>query len=400
MYLKKLKIKNIKSHLDTEIEFHPNVNVICGSGGQGKSNVVRSINFPVTNRPSGGKMLSNLGDTSFSSELEFAEGNKVKLTRNVKKTKKGDIKVESSEYTLNDGESYTGFGQGIPDVIKEVINMSEINIQKQLDTPYLVTSSGGEFSRTVNRITNMDEADKWKKELSKSINNFNNSISDLGIENENLEIDLKNYDGLDTISNYLQLCEQIEFKKIKKDKEIETVDSLLKKLIDTNCTHLIVSEKINLIESSLTSINTLNIKKEGVESKRKLLVKLLETNEKLLKLVDIGKIDTNVQRMRKIHTERGIIGDKIKKLQAYHKVANNLTKFVELTLIEENVNKMKDILDKTKSNAYTSGLCRKYIKTINRLNVNIKEFEDNYAGMEICPLCFRPLDISIIKENI
>ena len=98
--LKKIKIKNFRSHELLDLEFHKGVNVIYGLGQSGKTNIIRAINWVVNNRPSGFNMHSHFAeDGKTSVELTFDNG-VVKLSKTSKLT----------TYSLNKDTkfSYTG----------------------------------------------------------------------------------------------------------------------------------------------------------------------------------------------------------------------------------------------------------------------------------------------------
>ena len=48
-----IKIQNIQSHKDTQLEFNPGINAIVGSSNNGKSAILRALYWVVYNRPLG-----------------------------------------------------------------------------------------------------------------------------------------------------------------------------------------------------------------------------------------------------------------------------------------------------------------------------------------------------------
>ena len=51
--ISKIELKNIQSHKDTTIELDPGINIIVGSSNNGKSTIMRAINWVTYNRPLG-----------------------------------------------------------------------------------------------------------------------------------------------------------------------------------------------------------------------------------------------------------------------------------------------------------------------------------------------------------
>ncbi|MBF7096088.1 DNA replication/repair protein RecF [Alkalibacter mobilis] len=71
MYLKKLKFSNFRNYTDLEIELDPDLNLILGENGQGKTNLLEGIYFLAR-----GKSFRNQNRdlVNFESEKSFAEG--------------------------------------------------------------------------------------------------------------------------------------------------------------------------------------------------------------------------------------------------------------------------------------------------------------------------------------
>ena len=127
--LKSLKAKNFRTHESLDMEFVPGVNVIYGLPQSGKTNILRMINWVVHNRPSGFNMHSHFAkDEKTEVELTFDNG-AVNLTKTSKLT----------TYSASDGSSYSYTGKSVPEPLAALMNLSEININNQLDAPFLIT---------------------------------------------------------------------------------------------------------------------------------------------------------------------------------------------------------------------------------------------------------------------
>ena len=59
--IKSLSIKNYQSHKDSYLEFSEGVNCILGGSDNGKTAIIRAINWIMTNRPLGESFRSNWG---------------------------------------------------------------------------------------------------------------------------------------------------------------------------------------------------------------------------------------------------------------------------------------------------------------------------------------------------
>jgi len=154
-----LRIKKFQSHEDSYFRFSPFVNIIQGLSTVGKSAVLRSKRLLIDNRPSGGKFFSNFAGPKGETEVEFELDNgSVKITKDIRINKVGKKEVKATHYFLKtkEGEfTFTGIGESVPDQVSNLLNMSELNFQRQFDVPFLISSStsSGEIARTINRIT-------------------------------------------------------------------------------------------------------------------------------------------------------------------------------------------------------------------------------------------------------
>lgn len=162
--INKIVINNFRSHEHTILELHPHVNAIIGRGQAGKTNVKRAVEWVANNRPLGSGFVSWWADgkpTEVFIGVTNPEG-----AYTVSMIKVGD---GSAVYRVNDpkGEvhEFKKMGSKVPELVRTVLNLDAVNMQHQLDQPYLVTGSKGDISRAVNRVIEAEVADRWLTEL-------------------------------------------------------------------------------------------------------------------------------------------------------------------------------------------------------------------------------------------
>lgn len=178
-----LILNNFQSHKHSGLEFDPGLNVIIGPSDSGKTAIIRAMRWVVWNRPLGNAMCSNWGGET-SIEIN---ANNISVIRKEGKEK---------SYLLNDLE-FKAFGTSVPDEIVNALNLSEINLQSQLDAPFLLSQSAGEVAQHFNRIANLDKIDtglqniqSWIKKISKDIDYKNTQL-------EQNKTDLEKFDYLE-----------------------------------------------------------------------------------------------------------------------------------------------------------------------------------------------------------
>lgn len=207
--LARIHLQNFRSHKNTTIELHPGVNVIVGRGQAGKTNIKRGIEWLATNRPLGTKVHSTWmkkGQVTMV-QVETAEGYVLSIRKPF---------GESVEYKIvsPDGKknTFNKVGSKVPDLVTRILNIGELNVQGQLDLPYMVTSGTGEISRTVNKVLDLEIADGWIKTLDG--NRHKNTIARNTLKHQQQSIlhAIKKYETLPAIESALVAAEQINMK--------------------------------------------------------------------------------------------------------------------------------------------------------------------------------------------
>lgn len=150
-----LHINNFQSHKNTVLKFDKGVNIIVGKSDSGKSAIIRALNWIITNRPLSNDFFSH-GVNECSTLLTFHD----KKIPNIFRIKN---KKENTYYVDND--PLKAIGTDVPKEVQTLLNMSEINFQKQLDLPFLISNTAGDVGRFLNRIVNIDQIDTTLKKI-------------------------------------------------------------------------------------------------------------------------------------------------------------------------------------------------------------------------------------------
>ena len=232
--LKGFKIKCFQSHLDTVLEFDPGVNVIFGLSQSGKTAILRALSLLVTNRPLGGRFFPDSAGKRGATELDLIlmEGDKIGLRKEISLSKEGKKEVRSSAYSLNDDvEPYRAFGDRVPDQIENKLNLSDLNVQKQFDEPFLICSSPGEVARVFNRVTRLEKVDQWSSELTRQVNTCRSEVKILESQQAETEEGLKKYENVLEIEREVQRAEKLEAKRDSIEAQIISIEKLIEEIL-------------------------------------------------------------------------------------------------------------------------------------------------------------------------
>lgn len=165
MSLYSLSIENFQSHEKTRMQLHPRINALVGDSDCGKSAVMRAILWCITNSPQGLAHVSNWA-----------------------KNKKGDIKgrclvqvdaqggvvtrIREPEYNgyhldpvddispVECSRDFEALRTDVPAEIAEALNIGPVNIQRQLDPPFLISATPGEAARYINGLVDLQVIDE------------------------------------------------------------------------------------------------------------------------------------------------------------------------------------------------------------------------------------------------
>jgi DNA repair exonuclease SbcCD ATPase subunit len=151
--IESLLIKNFQAHDKYRVDFDK-VTTIVGPSDVGKSSLIRALTWALTNAPNGSAFVKT-GESSCSVKV-IVDGHSVVRSR----------AKSINEYKL-DGEEYKAFGTAVPEDIAKLLNVLEVNLQGQFDSPFWVSLSAGEVSRRLNEVVDLSMIDKCLS-LSKS----------------------------------------------------------------------------------------------------------------------------------------------------------------------------------------------------------------------------------------
>lgn len=265
-YLKYIRLINFQGHKDSYIEFDKGTNVILGHTDVGKSSIIRAIYWVAFNKPSGKEYPSHWGGDML---VEIGQENGMVVSKG--RDKKGQF------YRISTYESdFRAFGAGEPpEEVKKALNLIPINIQKQMDPPFLLSKNPGQVATELNTVMDLDIIDHSISQAKKLKTKAN---GDLRIEKEmllKLEEELKEYHYLDEMK---VMVGKLEEDKAKKDK-LEKDNIQLRKTIDQICLHKTKIEKTkNIIkfEKNIDSILVLMKTNKIIEKSQKHLKTLIQ----------------------------------------------------------------------------------------------------------------------------
>jgi DNA repair protein SbcC/Rad50 len=205
--IKSIRMKNFRSHEETELQLHEGVNVFLGESDSGKTNIIRALNWVIFNRPLGFKVHSDFAEPDSETEvcLELQEGDETCLV-SLRKNSTGAVYTVKDEMSKADCKA---IGKTVPDTVASALNINEINLQEQLDKPFLICESAPEVGRILNQATQLERVDKVTQSMTTKINDLNRSIKADTTEIELKKGELRKLERLDDLDELIDRAEKI-----------------------------------------------------------------------------------------------------------------------------------------------------------------------------------------------
>lgn len=236
-----IEIFNFQSHKNSELKFCNGVNAIVGNSDSGKTAIIRALNWVLNNRPSGDSFRSNWGGETIV-DVIFDD---CTISR---------IKGDENKYFMH-GQDFKALNGNVPDEIREAINMSEVNVQYQLDSPFMLSASSGEVAKTLNKIANLTSIDNAISNIKKKVTSTNREIEDIERQIKELEESEKGFDYLTGFEKLVVMLEKAEVEEnetfIKKNYLKERIKEIERNQLEIDALESILTVE-PLLEQALT----------------------------------------------------------------------------------------------------------------------------------------------------
>ena len=323
--IQSLHIKNLQSHKDSHLDFCEGVNVIVGPSDSGKSAILRALRWLVKNRPQGDVLRSHWGGgTEASISLHEPE---IDVDPEVTR-----MKGKTDEYTMN-GNSFKALRGDVPQEIQEVLNITDINLQRQLDSPFLLSEAPGAVAAHFNKVANLDKIDSSTQYINGCIRELNADIKRARKQITEYKNEVRKFDILEEVEIELQALEELE-------KRLKLARITQDKLNDKREEYLDIqfeieqASSLSIHESTIKNILVLYEKKERINTKKEsvclLLSDLQNIEEKLVgyeKLIPFeNQIQTLLTLYKKREKEEEVKIRLSKAVSSYTNISTQLTK--------------------------------------------------------------------------
>lgn len=309
-----ITLRNFQGHKDTWLRLSKGINVIIGSSNEGKTSIIRGIKWVKDNRPTG------LATNSYWNRDKNGKPTKaqavtlvledVAIDRIRGKDFNGyEIWTEESTDAGTPSETLKAIGTDVPESVTKAINMSEVNLQRQFDAPFLLNDSPADVARSFNKVVNLWKIDTILGNAELKRQRLNRELKASREEHEGIIEKAKKLSWVDKVDAKLKIAERRSERIIKKETEAVKLDSLMVK-----CESAL--DKLKEFPKDLDKIETLIMQAESLnneidnkfEEKNELdemVSKLKNINRDLdpIKDIDFIKAERRISRAEKMHQD-------------------------------------------------------------------------------------------------
>ena len=357
--ISKLLIKNFQSHENSYLEFDKGVNIIVGCSDSGKTAIIRALRWLIWNRPSGTEMRSNW--------CEKDDVTCVKTWIHDGKSEHADREIYKGEnkYHLY-AQTFKAFGTSVPQELQEYFNLSEVNLQSQLDAPFLLSETPGKVAEYFNSVAKLSKIDTATQNINSWISELTSIIGKEATKDKPATGLIKQIkDGMFNLDKFKHL-EKFEI-------DIEVLEDMNKK-------YLLSLKKQTKLENTINNIIEIN----SFIKEQEPLLELEPLINEILSLIELrAKSDLEEVKLDKLIHQITFVQSKIKTIQDLISIEIPLNDILKLYKELETTN--KDIISLSK-------LLININNTVIALNTEKVLYDSLHTKFEkmfpeVCPLC-------------
>jgi exonuclease SbcC len=400
--INQLDICNFQSHKESHLDFHPGVNVLIGSSDAGKSAIIRSIRWAVWNRPNTDSFRSWWGGET-AAALHLPEGQVARTKSNKFNRYTTEVGALGSDFK---GLTFDAIKTEIPEEVSEILNMDDVNIQRQFARAFLLDSSPGEVAQHFNRVANLDKIDSSNKNVQTWLRSIQSDITSYNLQLSGFEAELIQYKGLEELETRLAKLEEMQKEVNRKTASKTQIDKMVYEIriadVEISRQDKILSLEPELIRI-LSLIEQCKVRDENRNALQVLSDKIsaldshIEQMEMMLVLEpELNRILKRIEQRRVNENDMSAIRNKI--IQA-RDINKQLAQLEVIIVAESNVVRILDWIKSRDEKKEQIQEVKDILRTIRGTDQDIdrqiewldqaqKEFQDEFP--ETCPLCGKP----------
>lgn len=201
--LKELELWNFQSHKHSLLKFSPGINTITGPTDNGKSSVIRALEWVIDNESGIFEDEVRNWDCKPKDEVKvralFFDGVEVTRIRSSK----------INEYWLN-GEVFKALRGSVPTEIVDALRLAEVNCQFQDEPYFLLDRTPGKVAQALNDVADLSGMDSALVNSKKMVKSTDKELKVTGKDITKIKQEIADYDWLDECETDVITLENLE----------------------------------------------------------------------------------------------------------------------------------------------------------------------------------------------
>lgn len=400
--IKSIELKNIQSHENTKIELDKGINCIVGSSNNGKSAILRGLYWARYNRPLGIDTLASHWALNKKGELIDEMSVAIENENGVvcRKRTKAD-----NQYIVN-GEVLNVVKTDVPAEVEQILKLSDTNVQRQLDAPFLLSQTSGEVAKYFNHVVRLDIIDRVLTNAESSRRRTKADIESTEKIIKEQEKKKEKYDWLDSVEKLLQKWDTVKENNDQLRSQSENLQSELESFEENKQK---VAKYVNIVaqKDKLETISTLIKKSSEIEDLCGSLANSLEMYkrhsekiEKLNKVIQLKKLIEDVMKadgasagLRMKIAELTFNLDKFKAVKIYPDFSEQKRLIEKIEKLNEN--NLQEKVDELSESIQNYNIQKMHIEDSAN---DIKCLQEQLP--DVCPICGSPMKNGICKKEV
>jgi len=398
--IKSIELKNIQSHENTRLELDKGINCIVGSSNNGKSAILRGLYWARYNRPLGIDTLAS----------HWALNDKGDLKSEMSVTIENDFGIVTRKRTRNEnqyivnGEILNVVKSDVPREVEQILKLSDTNIQRQLDAPFLLSETSGEVAKYFNHVVRLDIIDKVLTNAESSRRRTKVDIEATEKIIKEQEQKKEKYDWLGSVEKLLRKWDIIKENNDELKSQSESLQSELESFAE-NKQRVEKYTDIVAQKNKLENISRLIEKTSEIEDLRGSLTNSLEMYkrhsekiEKLNKVIQLKKLIEDVMKadgasagLRMKIAELTFNLDKFKAVKIYPDFSEQKRLIEKIEKLNEN--NLREKVDELSESIYDYKIQKMHVEDSAKDILCLQE-----QLPDICPVCGNPMKNGVCKK--
>ena len=401
-------IKNFQSHEMTHMEFARGINTLVGDSDQGKSAALRAILWAVTNTPLGSDYISD-----WTLDKKGKQSAKSMTSVNLAIVNDGRVDVmrvrtpEFNGYSVYDGGDedtrYEALRSDVPKEIETTLNLGAVNVQRQMDPPFLVANTPGERARFINQLVNLTDIDAAQSEINSMSRTTAADLRAADDERLRLQNQIDSLSWVDRLKEIVAETEALEKSVNEAKAKSDALASSLVKYSESARTAKALGDILLRAKTALEQAQTVQAKVKDVSRRYNTATTTLQ---KWNAVPRFGKILDDVANVLASAQE---LQGQLPRLRDRSRACGRLSEYVEA----ERIRSRSTFVDQAEAILSRLGRTQRVIDgslaTVKRLSDRLAAFratakvEKDAAGQivdtleqlrgQACPVCGRPLEL-------